>query len=172
MNRALGWLCAAALTAAFGAPAVAQTTENTDGTTEVTDQFSLTEETPLAFGTIVRPGSGSNLVTVSAAGARTLSGGGNATLVGSSFSAATYTVAGDGGQAFDIEVPPSFLLTRSGGSETIEVTLLPSAASGMLSGTTGNVGEAEFSVGGNFTVTTGTVIGLYSGTFTVTVENN
>jgi hypothetical protein len=63
-------------------------------------------------------------------------------------------------------------MTRSGGSETLAVTLTPSGTSGTLSGSAGSAGSATFTVGGAFTVASTTVLGNYTGSFNTTVAYN
>jgi hypothetical protein len=131
------------------------------------------EECGSRFGKIVRPSSGSNVVTIGeATGSRSLSGGGNATGLASTVSRATYSVAGEGGQTFSITVPTSFDMTRAGGSETVAVTLISTATAGTLNGALGSAGSANFGVGGSFAVSNTTATGSYTGTFDVTVAYN
>ncbi|HEY0625187.1 MAG TPA: DUF4402 domain-containing protein [Allosphingosinicella sp.] len=162
------------LLAGLAVPAHAQTSNvQTQAESRIVDQFSLTGGNNLAFGAVLPPTAGSNTVTIDASsGGRALAGGGNARLIGGGANRATYTVEGDGGQTFDIDVDPTVTLTRANGSETIEVTLTPSVPGDTLSGTAGTPGSANFGVGGSFQVTASTVPGSYSGTFTVTVDNN
>lgn len=143
-----------------------------DSSVSIIDQFAVTNDTGLSFGTIILPSSGANTIAIAASdGARSISGDGNAGVVGTGFSNATFTVQGDGGQGFDISVPANFGLSRSGGTETITVSLTQSALTGTTSGTNGSEGTASFGVGGNFSISTATIAGLYEGTFTVTVDN-
>ncbi len=104
-------------------------------------------------------------------GTRTITGGDGVLLSGTS-SRATYTVGGEGAQAFSITVPANFSMTRSGGAETIVVTLTASATSGTLSGALASSGTATFGVGGSMDLTSSTATGAYSGTFNVTVQYN
>lgn len=167
-------LCAGAIFAT-AAPAFAQSsaTQSTTGTTKIIQPITLTKDTDLAFGSVVKPTSGSNTVTIAAAdGDRALSGGGDAVLATSSSGRATYTVSGEGGQTFSISAPSTFNMTRQGGSETISVNLTPSAASGTISGSLGSAGSATFGVGGSFSVSSTTASGSYSGTFDATVAYN
>ena len=171
MKYRFRWLLAVAL-AAPAAPTLAQNAA-ADGAATIIDQFAVTKDSDLLFGTIVLPSSGSNTVTIAASnGSRSLGGAGNAATVGAGNARAAFTVAGDGGQSFSITVPAEFTLERSGGTETIEVTLAGSAAGGATSGTPGNPGTATFGVGGSFLVASTTLPGLYEGSFTVTVDNN
>lgn len=159
----------AALLATVASAAAAQSntdTKSTTGSVTIQQPISLTKNTDLAFGTLVRPSSGTNTVTLGTATcAPALSGAGNAYLVtGSTYGCATYTVTGEDALGFDVSGDSSFDMTRSGGSETITVTLAPSEASGII-----GQASADFKVGGQFDVDSSTVAGAYSGTFNVTV---
>jgi len=149
-------------------PAAAQNSSastSTNGSATIAAPISLTENTALRFGSLVRPTSNTNTVTLGTASCTpSLTGTGNAALLSSTSGCATYTVTGESGQAFNVASDATFDMTRSGGSETITVTLSKSAS-------TGTVGQASaaFKVGGSFPVSTTTVTGAYSGSFNVTV---
>jgi hypothetical protein len=165
---------AALLASLASTPALAQAsaTQSTTGTTTIVRAITLAKNSDLAFGRVVRPSSGTSTVTINeGTGNRTLSGG-DGVLLSSTVSRATYTVGGEGAQGFDINVPSSFSMTRSGGTETITVNLAKTATSDTLSGTLAAAGSATFGVGGNFDVASSTVPGAYSGTFNVTVQYN
>ena len=167
-------LCAAALSA-FAVPALAQgsATQSTTGSARVIQPITLTKNADLAFGSVVKPSTGSNTIGIDAAsGARAVTGGGNAALAPSSSGRAAYAVSGEGGQTFSISTPAAFDMTRQGGTETISVTVTPSAASGTISGALGNTGTAAFGVGGSFDVAPSPVRGAYTGTFDATVAYN
>jgi hypothetical protein len=159
---------------AVATQALAQSaTQSTTGTGTILQPLTLTKDTDLAFGSIMRPSSGSNTVTINqTTGARTLGGAGNGALVTSTTSRATYTVNGEGGQTFSISVPGTFNMTRVSGSETLTVTLTTTAASGTLSGSLGSAGSATFGVGGAFPLDNTTVAGSYTGTFNAVVAYN
>lgn len=169
LTRAL--LGAAAATAA-GSSAFAQASasQTTTGSVTIFQPIALAKNTDLAFGVIVRPATGAGTVTVSTAGARSISGNG-ALLNDVTPTAATFTVTGEGGQAFSINVPASFTMTGPS-SSTLNVGVTASAATANLSGTLGSNGSATFSVGGSITVASSTTNGAYSGTFTTTVTYN
>lgn len=163
----LGVILFAAI-ASVGTPAFAQNnsaTKQTAGSATIAAPIALTENSTLRFGSLVRPSSGSNTVTVGTGTcASALTGLGNAALIASTSGCATYSVSGENNQAFNIATDTTFDLTRSGGSDIITVTLSKSAA-------TGTIGQAssDFKVGGSFGVTTTTVPGAYNGQFNVTV---
>lgn len=160
------------------AHAQASATSTTSASATIFRPITLTKNSDLRFGTIVRPATGSDTVTINAAdGARELSTNNAVALTSGAHQSptrATYTVSGEGGQAFSISVPASFNMTRSGGAETLTITLTASAASGTLSGTLGNAssGSASFGVGGAMPLTSSTASGAYSGSFITTVSYN
>lgn len=163
---------------ASAAHAQASATSTTSASATIFRPITLTKDSDLRFGTIVRPATGSDTVTISSAdGSRSLSTNNAVVLTSGIHQAptrATYTVSGEGGQAFSISVPPTFNMTRSGGAETLTITLTASAASGTLSGTLGSAssGTATFGVGGAMPITSTTASGAYSGTFVTTVAYN
>lgn len=166
-------LIGAVLAAGAAAPAFAQASasQSTTGTTRILSPISLTKNSDLAFGSVVRTTSGTNTVTIDATtGARSITGAGTGVLVTSTTSRAAYTVAGEGGQTFSITVPGSFNMTS--GANTIAVTLVATAATGTISGAIGTAGTATFGVGGSFPLPSTQVSGNYTGSFTATVAYN
>ncbi len=160
---------------ALAGPAVAQTsaTVSASSTATVIQPLSLSKTTDLAFGSFVRPATGTNNIVIDpGTGNRTLTGGGNATLATSTTSRAAFSVTGEGAQTFAITVPASVTIARSGGAETLPVTLTPSAATGTLSGSAGANGSATFGVGGSLPLDNTAVGGSYVGNFNVTVGYN
>jgi hypothetical protein len=173
MRLSLKLIGAAAL--GLAGPAAAQTTATATATAtaSVISPISVAKTTDLAFGSFVRPGSGSNTLIIDpSSGARTLSGTGNASLSTSTTSRAAFSVGGEGAQSFTITVPASVNMTRSGGSEILPVTLNPSITSGALTGAAGSTGTATFGVGGSLPLDNTVVGGSYSGAFNITVGYN
>lgn len=157
---------------ALASPALAQTSANqsTTGSIAIYQPIQLTKSSNLSFGTVMRPTSGSGNVVIDAqTGAVTATGGITSVSGGTAASRATFTVNGDAGMNFNVQIPQSFNMTRSGGSETIPVTLNGSMGGGQLTGPAGGVGTANFGVGGMVTISSSTLSGSYTGTFTVTV---
>lgn len=158
---------AVAMLGGLATPAWAQNNSasvNTSGSTTIAAPITLTQNSTLRFGSLVRPTSNSNTVTLGTDSCSpALTGSGNAALISSTSGCATYTVGGESGQAFNVATDSTFDMTRSGGSETITVTLSKSEA-------TGTIGQssADFKVGGSFGVDSTTVAGAYTGTFAVT----
>jgi hypothetical protein len=164
-----------ALLAALATPAAAQTSASAtaQGSATIIQPITISKTSDLGFGTIVKPTSGTNTITVSAFGAsRTISGGGNAAAVnGDGVSSAGFLVLGDSGQHFSISVPPSFNMTS--GTNTLQVTTSnPLGPTGVLIGSPGQTGAFTLGVGGSFVLTSATGSGAYTGNFVVTVAYN
>jgi hypothetical protein len=161
----------AAAIALISGSAFAQSTAtvNTTVNTTIIRPITLTQNTPLAFGTVVKPASGNGNVSIDkVTGARTSDGG--VTVVGTGFSRATYSVGGEGGQAFTITVPGTMTMAGNG---NITVALTSTASgSTTLSSSLSQAGVLDFAIGGTFPVSNGTNSGVYTGTFPVTVTYN
>lgn len=176
-NLILGAVGATALAFGLAGAASAQNSaqQTTTATGTIFQPIQLAKNSDLSFGTVVRPAAGNGTVTIAPAdGTRTLSGSGALLNTGPNAVAAraAYTVTGEGGQTFAITVPANFNMTRTGGSETIQVTLTPTATTGLLSSTLGNTGTTSFGIGGSIPVANTTASGAYSGTFNVIVAYN
>ena len=133
--------------------------------------ISLSNPIGLQFGTIVRPASGSGSVAIDAASGTRTPSGGAVGLSSPAPSKATYSVGGEGGQAFSLSIPASFSMTTTGGSITVTLT---STATGSqnLDSTLGSAGTFPFSIGGSIPVSSTSVSGAYNGSFTVSVQYN
>jgi Domain of unknown function (DUF4402) len=176
MNKKLTLLIAIAMAGTSGAAfAQASATQSTTGSTRILQAISISKQSDLAFGSIVRSATaGTNTITIDATdGGREIDGsGGGALAAGTAFGRATYTVTGEGGQSFSITPESTFDMNRVGGGGTITVNVSASAATGALSGAIGSSGTATFGVGGNFDVSDTTATGNYTGTFNVVVAYN
>lgn len=166
-------LAAGLLIAGVSTPALAQSSasQSTTASARIVQPISLTKNSDLAFGTIVKPTTSTNTITIDeTTGSRSSTGAGDAALVTSTSGRAAYTVGGEGGQTFSITVPAS--ITMASGANTIAVTLVPTATSGTLSGTIGSAGTATFGVGGNFSLASTQASGNYTVSFSTTVAYN
>ena len=152
---------------AISSSALAQASATASGTASVLvgSAIDVVKNTDLTFGRVILPTSGSTVYSVAASDGQASTSGGNGQFSSGSGSPARaqFTVAGEGGQAFNISADPS---VNAGG---VTINLLTSAATGALSGTVGSPGTATFGVGGNVTLTNGTSTGVKSGSFNVTV---
>lgn len=175
MNKLI--LTAAAFAAvAFAAPAMAQSTASTTGTGSITviRPLTITKNADLKFGTVVRPGTGAGTAVVSAAGARSVTGGVVGLASGDTPQASQFTVAGEGGQSISVTVPATF--TMANGTDSLVVTttnnLVGSAGAQTLSNAMGAAGSLVFNVGGSVPIASTTTTGAYTGTFTVSAAYN
>ena len=171
--RIAAGLVALSALSALSAPAFAQASASasTTGSATIIQPITLTKNTDLAFGTIVKPTDTTTTVTINATtGARTFAGGGAVGAGSAASGRATYTVGGEGGQTFSISVPATFNMIS--GANTLVVTPVATATTGTLSGTIGAAGSATFGVGGSVPIAVATVSAAYTGTFNVTVAYN
>jgi hypothetical protein len=134
--------------------------------------IALARDSDLAFGTIARPTTGTNRITINqGTGNRTITGSGDGALVGGGASRAALTVSGEGGQAISIAAPSTLVMTQASGG-TLTANLVTSNSSDALSGGVGSSGTATISVGGSLDVSHTTEAGGYTGTFLITVQYN
>jgi hypothetical protein len=142
---------------------------------QIVSANTVTATRNLQFGSISKPTSGTNTITVvSSANATTptIGGGGNATIPTSGqATAATFRITGTPGQIYSIQTNElSFAgatndLT-SVGSES------PVAASGTLGTLPQNANLDDLHIGGHFTISPTTAVGVYTGTLNLTVNFN
>ena len=152
--------------------AASETTPTSGGTGRFTAtvirSIAVSKTADLTFGRVERPLTGSGSVTIDAVtGARSL-----VNAVGLDLpppSRATFSITGEGGQAFTVTMPASFTMT---GPQALTVTTSSSAASPVLSGSLGAQGSFTFGVGATAPLASTTPSGDYSGSFTVTVAYN
>lgn len=162
--------------AALASPALAQNSASATATGSATiiQALTISKTADLGFGSIVKPSSGTNTVTVSTAGSRTITGGGNAVAAnGTGVSNAAFLVQGEGAQHFSVTLPASFSMTA--GTNTLTVTTtnnLGGGTTGQLSGSIGAQGSLSLAVGGSFTLASSTASGAYSGSLVVSVAYN
>lgn len=158
------------------APAMAQSSQSATGNGSITviRPVGVTKTADLKFGTVVRPGSGSGTVAISAAGARSVTGGVVGLNSGDAPQAAEFTVAGEGGQSVSVSIPATFIMAN--GVENLTVTtsnnLSGAAAAQALSGSLGSAGSLNVRVGGSTAVPATAATGVYTGTFTVSAAYN
>ena len=135
--------------------------------------LSLGHTSDLNFGRISPPRTGSGTVSLTPAGALSLTGTGTGSgaLGGASASAAVFALSGEGGQSVSVTVPATFAMTGPGG--TISVTTNPDVSGAqVLSGAIGAAGTLAIRVGGSFSLPSTLSQGSYTGTITVTAQYN
>jgi hypothetical protein len=158
-----------ALSFLAGAPAAfAQNTDTDTATGSVTiiRPLTVTKSTDLAFGTIVKPATGTGTVSI-ANNSTTVSATDGAVSLTGTGTHAIFTANGEGGQAVNVTVGS---LTMANGASNIAVTLSPDVSGATtLSGALGGAGSKTVNIGGSFTVPSALPTGAYTGTFDVTV---
>lgn len=149
---------------AIGTPAAAAATNSAtaNATVNIVSPLTLTNNTPLDFGTIVGPFAGQT-VRIDTAGARNCGG---LTCSGTTVSAANFTVSGGtAAQNLKLTVDPSVTLTGPGTDLTVDLTTdLPT---GLV---TDSSGGATFGIGGSLVIPAAQADGVYSGQFNVQVD--
>ena len=134
--------------------------------------ISIKESSPLSFGMVARPRSGSGSVTLDPSnGNVTVLGTGAGSFASPAASRAAYTVTGEGAQTFSISVPSFTLSGPAGASLTVTPSTYPSGQA-TLGGVVGASGTTSVYVGGSFAISDTTTLGNYTGTLTVTVQYN
>jgi len=157
-------------------PTVPSTGPSSNATVNTYRGISVASSTNLAFGTVRRANSGNTVMTVNPVGplasySRGVTGTGST--VSGTFSPATFTVSGEGGQMITVTVPASFSMTKTGGTTPITVNLTKSTLPTVIPTPAAALGTtAPFYVGGNFTIDSTYDAGDYSGTFDVTANYN
>jgi hypothetical protein len=153
--------------------ASAQTSSvDTTGSTTIIRPVTIEQSSGLAFGTIVRPTSGSSTISIGT-DSDTATKTGGAILLRGTQSRAKYTIRGEGGETVSVSMPTTFNMTRTGGSETLAVALTRNPSGNIaLSNALGAEGTAALNVGGSFAINDTTATGAYQGTFTVSVSYN
>jgi hypothetical protein len=169
-QRATLGFAAALAAAAFCGAAQAQTsTSTTASLTVIEPALTVTKTSDLAFGSVVRPTSGSGTISIDANSGNVSTGGGVAVAsVGGPATRASYTIEGVPNRNIQVTLPSNFSMTRTGGTETLTVTLTSSMGGGQI----GSGGSVNVHVGGQVVLSSSTVAGAYTGNFSMTVAYN
>lgn len=153
--------------------ALAQDAETATGSLTIVQPLTITKDADLRFGSIVKP-STTGSVAISTTGARSVTDGVQALSAGDTPQAARFTVAGAGGRALSIQIPP--VITLSSGTHALLVTttsnLTGALAAQVLSGSPETAGSLEVRVGGSVALASTTQPGNYTGVLTVSAAYN
>jgi Domain of unknown function (DUF4402) len=132
--------------------------------------IAISKLSDLVFGRVATPPTGSGTVVINPNTGAQSSTNGVATFATPAPSRAAFNVTGEGGQAFSVTVPASFVMT---GPQSMTVTTSSSVTGApLLSGSLGSAGSFTFGVGGSAPISSTTPNGDYAGSFTVTVAYN
>jgi hypothetical protein len=167
MNTIRNILIGAVALSAVSSAAFAQSTLDSNQAeaavnASVVAALTVTNTAGLQFGTIVRP---QDTATISVSTAGVFDADGTTALPGSTTpTAAAFDVEGVASQTYSVTVGT---VSLTNGSTVLPVTTEVSTLSALDS-----AGEGSFTVGGEFTLTSASPLGAYTGTMLVTVDYN
>lgn len=139
--------------------------------------ISIANSSPnLRFGSFSTTAAGQT-VTIGTDGTRTLVGALGVGTAQNAFGAASFAVSGEGALTYAITLPSTSVNITTGtatAAETMAVSNFTSnpSGTGTLSGTAGTTGTQTLLVGAKVTTVASQATGVYSGTFTVSVDYN
>ncbi len=161
----------------FSTAALAQVSRNTSCGANIVKGLTLTENTPMHFGSMSVPTAAVSIILTTANG-RVASSPENVELLAQApFSQnATYTVSGSDAATYAITLPANGAVTLSSGSNHIEVVNFiahpTSAGVDGIAGTLNGSGSDSFTVGATLEMADAQPFGIYSGTFNIAVNYN
>jgi hypothetical protein len=175
MKHRIAFAVAVAASIAGGVVQAAPVGASTSAQVNIVSANQVTATRDLQFGSVAKPTSGTNTVTVASAatGAATptLGGGGNAFVpTGGQAHAATFRLVGAAGQAYTVSAS-TLDFPGAGANLTGIGAEAPVAASGTLNTLPGS-GQDDLHIGGHFDITPTTAVQTYNGTLSLTVNFN
>jgi len=166
--------------AGFTTTVVAQTSTTNAGA-QLIVPMTLTQNSPLHFGTITLLDASGGTVILSTANERAFTGGVSTTAVSPTSTNATYDVTGTYNETYALTLPETITVTETVGSTaTMDITALTVLFNEGIEETTGvgatsllsTTGTDDFIVGGTLTIAAAQIGGIYAGTFDVSVDYN
>ena len=170
MKKTLFIFAAIVLMAGFTTKVMGQATDTkpNNANAQILGAIALTAVNPLEFGSM-NPGATVGTVVLTTLNVATASGG--VVLVAGIPTAASYTVTGAGSRTYAITIPVAPFNVTCATAQTMAVTAMNCSYAGLTS--TFTVGGTDaFTVGGTLNVALNQVVGIYTGTFPVTVAYN
>ena len=168
--------------AGFSNSILAQTsaTETTDAGAVLIVAMTLTETSPLHFGSnVLTTSAGGTVVLPSNSTTRSYTGGVATSAATPVATNAAYDVTGTGLESYALTLPASTTVTHTTvgtGVNTMSITLMKArfngAAADAVTSTLASDGTDSFTLGGTLNVGANQVGGIYAGTFDVTVDYN
>lgn len=125
---------------------------------------AVTKNQDLDFGKVVGGAGRTGTLTITSAGSRSYSG--SVLPLGTTFSAARFTITGQAGKSYTITLPASFVINA--GVDQMTVTAVTSSIA--LTGVIPAAGSLGFTVGGTLNVGAVQRNAQYSGTLTISVK--
>jgi|GEM_PF-1180626 len=141
-------------------------------TANVYRSLAITKVSDLNFGAMFRPAATTTVQINAGTGARTPTNT-MVYLTNPAPTRAQFNISGEGGRIVTVTAPTSVALTRSGGAQTLTLTLTRNPGGNVtLPGTLGTTGSATLGIGGSISVGPATTTGVYSGSFNVVFSYN
>lgn len=165
----------AALTLCAGAASAATISANAVANANIVTPATVTATRTLEFGTIARPTTTANTITVpsaaSASATPTITGTGNAFIpTGGQARAAIFRLVGTANQAIAVNTS-SLSFSNQAGNLSNVAPQAPVASAGSLTQLPAS-GQDDFFVGGRFDISPTTVAQAYTGTLTLSIDFN
>lgn len=171
MKNIIKYFALAVVILGFSATSFGQSTANAPTSAIIITPITLNKTVDMNFGNVAVNASLGTVILVPA-GTRSATGGVTLPVVTGTFTAATFTVAGEGTSTYSITLPAAPLtITRVSGTETMTVGTFTSTPSG--TGTLSD-GAQTITVGATLNVAGSQVAGTYTNAvgFAVTVNYN
>ena len=164
----------------FSNAVMAQTSATVTGTTAgavLIVPMTLTQASPLHFGTINLLTASGGKVILSTEGDRSFDAGVAASSVAPVATNAAYSVTGTYNETYALTLPGTIDVTETvSGTEKMTISLVTArfkeAAADAITSTLSATGTDNFKVGGTLTVKPGQIGGIYAGVFNVSVDYN
>ena len=153
----------------FVASSFAQIAATATASANIITPISIAKDLNMSFGNIaVNPTSPGGTVTLPAASSstRSFTGGITLTAVTGLVQAAKFTVTGEGTSAYTVTIPGTISIASGTNTMSIVPVSNPNGSGALVGGT------QDIYVGGTLTVGATQAVGIYSGTFNVTVNYN
>jgi Domain of unknown function (DUF4402) len=181
MKKLILIFAAIVMVASFSNNVVAQVTKSDCGAdAELVVAMTITETTPLNFGVISTPAANGGSVAMTTANVRTPSGTGVAIIAsGTAATAAEFTMTGTTDDTYSFTLPASITVSTDGGGGTKDMTInafvvnvdgAGEVAYGSIGTCTLTLGTSTIFVGGTITIQTAQDLGLYVGTYEISVD--
>jgi hypothetical protein len=181
MKKSILIFAAILLMAGFTSHVMAQVTLNNTAGAELVKVLTITNTTPLNFGVIGITSATAGTVVMNTAGLRT-PGAATTTIIntGTPRTVAAFTLSGTTDAVYTITLPTSIAIaigSGTGNSATTIGTLMvkvDAAIEATAAGATGTLalGASSFLMSGTLAIGAAQVLGVYTGTYDVTVDYN
>jgi hypothetical protein len=183
MKKTLMIFAAIVMMAGFSTTVIAQTNAVvTSAGAQLIVPMTITQTSPLHFGTITLVDATGGTVVLSTAAGRTFTGGVSTTAVSPTATNAAYNVTGTYNETYALTLPGTITVTETlatTGVKTMDISALKVLFNGGTEATAvgatsllSSTGTDSFIVGGTLTIKADQIGGIYATTFPVSVDYN